>query len=119
MNLKQMNRISVVWGVLLGAIVVLLTIFGFLYKNKSSEYKKLEEELVNKAEKYVESKFLYPDDKSSVKITYEELKNEGVMDSLKKDDDECDGYVTLTYDGHVYKYKGYVKCSKYTTKGYE
>lgn len=118
MNIKQMNRISVIWGVFLVIIVVILTVFGFVYKSKTSEYKKLEEELVNAAEKYVETKFLYPEEKQTVKVTFDELKDNQILKELKKDDESCDGYVTLTYDGHVYKYKGYVKCPKYTTKDY-
>ena len=118
MNLKQMNRISFFWGFFLILVVVLLTMFGFKYKSKTIDYRKLEEELTNVSEKYVESKFLYPDEKQSLKITLEELKNEGFIENLKIDDDICDGYVILSHDGFVYNYKSYIKCSKYTTKDY-
>lgn len=114
-----MKKISVVWGIILFLMVAFLTAIGFLYKHKASEYKKLEENLVNAAEKYVEFKFLYPDEKQSIKISLEEMQNAEFIEELKKDDDVCDGYVILEHDGFVYQYKGYVSCSKYTTKGYE
>lgn len=119
MNLKHMKRISIVWGVFLVLLVVLLTIFGFAYKGKASDYKKLEENLVERAKKYVEAKFLYPDEKGSVKITLNEMMQDGFAEALKKDDDNCDGYALLSYDGFVYQYKGFIKCTNYTTKGYE
>lgn len=119
MELKRMKRISFIWGIFLVLLVVLLTIFGFVYKYKSADYKKVEEQLVETAKKYVEVKFLYPDEKSSVKITLDEMKQDGYAEDLKKDDDLCDGYVILSHDGFVYQYKGYIKCSNYTTKDYD
>lgn len=119
MDLKQMKRISIVWGLLLVLIVIGLTAVGFLYKSKSSDYKKLESELVNLAEKYVEAKFLYPEGNESLKITLDELKEEGYLQELKKDEDTCDGYVILSHKDFAYDYKGYIKCSKYTTKDYK
>ncbi len=51
MDMKKMQRMSIIWGCFLVLLVALLTGFGFLYKSKSSDYKKLEEELVNRAKK--------------------------------------------------------------------
>ena len=119
MDMKSMQRLSVVWGGFLVVLVVLLTAFGFLYKNKSNEYKKLEELLVDGAKKYVDARFLYPDENQSVKITYSEMKENGFVDELKKDEDTCDGYVIVKSNGTVFTYKGYVSCPSYTTKDYE
>lgn len=119
MDLKQMKRISIVWGFVLVILVASLTAVGFLYKSKASGYKDLEEELVNLAQKYVESRFLYPEDKQKIKITLDDLKDYDYIEELKKDEDVCDGYVILSYDGFAYQYKGYIKCPKYTTKNYE
>jgi len=120
MDLKQMKKISYIWGFLLVLLVVGLTIIGFIYKNKSSDYKKLEDQLVESAKKYVDAKFLYPDDKASMKISFEDMKNDGFIEELKKDDENvCDGYVLVSNNGMVFQYKGFVKCPKYTTKDYE
>jgi uncharacterized membrane protein YvbJ len=119
MDIKSMRRISIVWGSILVILVVLLTAFGFLYKSKSNEYKKLEERLVESAKKYVDAKFLYPDDNKSVKITYQEMKENAFIEELKKDDDLCDGYVIVKSNGTVFNYKGYVSCPNYTSSNYE
>lgn len=119
MDLKQMKRVSIIWGIVLFLIVAGLTVVGFIYKNKSSDYKRIEDELVNVTEKYVEAKFLYPKEKESIRIRLNELQDNGYMEELKKDEDICDGYVLLTNNGFIYEYKGYIKCPKYTTKGYD
>lgn len=118
MNLKQMNRIGIIWGIILFSLVLLLTIFGFLYKSKTIEYRQMEEQIVNLSQKYVEAKFIYPDEKQSLKITLDELKSNGYIEDFKKENENCDGYVILSHDGFVYNYKGYIKCPKYTTKDY-
>ncbi len=119
MDLKQMKRISIIWGVLLLLIVIGLTIVGFVYKSKASSYKQLENDLVSVTEKYVEAKFLYPSENQSINIYLSELQEDGYIESLKKDNDECDGYVKLYHDGFAYQFKGYITCPKYTTQGYE
>ena len=119
MDMKKMQRMSIIWGCFLVLLVALLTGFGFLYKSKSSDYKKLEEELVNRAKKYVDARFLYPEENKAVKITYEEMKEHGFIEELKKGDHTCDGYVIVKSNGTVFEYKGYVSCPKYTTKDYE
>ncbi len=119
MNIKSMNRLSVIWGSILFLLVVLLTIFGFVYKNKSGDYKQLEEKLVESAKKYVDAKFLYPEENKSVKITYSEMKENSFIDELKKEEDVCDGYVIVKSNGTVFQYKGFVSCPNYTTKEYE
>lgn len=118
MDIKQMKKISIIWGTILVLIVIGLTAIGFLYKNKSGDYKKMEDRLVEVAKKYVDQKFLYPDLNKSVKVTYQEMKRENFISDLKKEEEECDGYVIVSNDG-VHKYKGYVTCDKYTTKDYE
>lgn len=109
--------ISIVWGLILLIIVVLLTIIGFVYKTKSSDYKELEVQLVEASKKYVDQYFLYPED-SSVKIKLQEMQEENFIGELKKDNDVCDGYVIVSKKGLSFEYQGYVKCPKFETKGY-
>lgn len=116
--MNKMKIMSVVWGMVIIGIFVLLTLFGFLYKNKTNEYKKLEEILVEASKKYVEKKFSYPEDNQSIKISLEDLKKDSLITEFKVKDDECDGYVTITKK-MVFEYIGYVKCSNYTTKDYQ
>ncbi|MCI8394541.1 MAG: hypothetical protein HFH86_03560 [Bacilli bacterium] len=119
MNMKQMQRIKIIWGAFLITLVVMLTFIGFLYKNKSGAYKQLEKELEESAKKYVDARFLYPDEKDFVKISFEEMKSSGFIEELKKDEDVCDGYVIVKHNGSIFEYKGFVSCPKFTTKGYE
>lgn len=119
MDMKSMQRLSFIWGGLLILIVVLLTAFGFVYKSKSKEYKELENQLVESAKKYVDARFLYPDENQSTKVTYSEMKESAFIEELKKGEDICDGYVIVQSNGTVFSYKGYVSCPNYTTKDYE
>lgn len=117
--MEKMQRYSILWGITLLLIVVLLTIFGFVYKNKTTIYKELEEKIVESAKKYVDAKFLYPEKGDTIKITSEELLETEFLDVLEKNEEECKGYVEVYKDGTVYKYIGYVECPNYQTKGYK
>lgn len=117
--MNKMKMLSIVWGMIVVGIFVLLTVFGFMYKNKSSVYKELEEKLVEAEKKYVDSSFLYPEEKKTQKITAEELISKGFMDELKVNDEICEGYAVVSHETTVFTYKGYVKCKNYTTKGYK
>lgn len=119
MSIKGMKKISFVWGAILVIIVIGLTVIGFVYKNKSNDYKNMEKNLVEITKKYVELKFLYPDPNQKLKISFSELKQNDLIEELKKDDQECDGYVIIKNNGTAYEYKGYVSCPNYSTKGYE
>lgn len=118
MYLKQMRKISFIWGFFLAFLVVILTVFCLVYKHKSNDYKILEQNLVEASKKYVEAKFLYPNDSKMVRITYAEMKEESFIVDFQKDGQECDGYVVVSYNGTVFDYDGYVKCLNYETKGY-
>ena len=116
--MDKMQKISIVWGIVAVGIFALLTIFGFLYKNKTSIYKELENKIVEAEKKYVDAKFLYPDTNKSVKTTSQELISSGFLEELKANDEVCEGYAVVTKDGVAFNYKGYIKCNDYQTKGY-
>ena len=99
--------------------MALLTVFGFIYKDKVNVYKDLENKLVEAEKKYVDAKFLYPDQGDTLKTSAEELKENEYLDSLSYNDKECDGYVEVKLDNTVYSYKAYVSCDGYKTKGYD
>ncbi|MDE5538997.1 MAG: hypothetical protein K2J20_00750 [Bacilli bacterium] len=117
--MDRTNKLFMIWGIIVVAIVALLTVLGFSLKKTEKIYSVLEKELVEKAEKYVDVKALYPkDDGFTTKVTLKELKENEYIEELKIDDDVCDGYVIVSKD-MVFKYKAYIKCNKYTTNGYE
>lgn len=117
--MKQMKRLSIVWGLLLVAIVALLTTFGILFTKKNKIYTDMEDQLVKGTKKYVERSFDYPKDNKELRIEYKVLKEAGLVSKLSVDKVECDGYSIVKKNGLVYEYKGYVKCPDYTTKNYK
>lgn len=117
--MNKMKKMYAIWGIIVVLVFALLTAFGFLYKNKSSVYKDLEEKLVNAEKKYADAKFLYPQNSEIVKVTAKEMIEFGALDSLEKDGKSCDGYATIQKKGTVFEYKGYVSCENYKTKGFE
>lgn len=119
MDLKQMRKVSFIWGFFLVSLVVILTVFCLIYKHKSNDYKDLEKSLVEASKKYVDSKFLYPEESKQIRISFSELKESGVITELKKEEQECDGYVIVKHNGTVFDYYGYIQCPNYETKGYE
>ena len=55
MNIQRMKIVSVVWGLLLFSLVSVLTVIGFIYKEKKKEYKNYELLIEETAEKYINS----------------------------------------------------------------
>lgn len=116
--MKQMKRLTVIWGLILVGIVVLLTTFGIIFNKKNKVYTDMEESLVNATKKYVEKSFSYPKDGKELRVSFEQLKDSGLIKELKVDKDICDGYAIVKKNELVYEYKGYVKCKDYKTKNY-
>lgn len=116
--MKELKRISIIWGLLLFLIFSVLTFFGLQWKKKTEPYLKLENTLVEKTKSYYETNHSYPNRGEKVKITYNELKENNVYNELKMNDFECDGYVIVTNEG-VINYKAYIKCQDYTSKDYD
>lgn len=100
-------------------IVGLLTTFGIIFNKKNKFYKDMEKDLEVACEKYVDHSFLYPEEGKSLKVTYATLKDNGFIEKLKVDKDECDGYVVVKSNDIVYTYHGYIKCPEYKTKNYK
>ena len=116
--MKDLKKISIIWGLLLFLIFSFLTFFALKWKAKTTPYFKLEEELVSKTKSYYEMNHSYPAEGNYVIIPYQELKENNMIGELKTNDDECDGYVRVEKNG-VIEYKAYIKCNHYTTKDYD
>lgn len=117
--MNKMKKMYFVWGIIIVALFLILILFGFVYKNKSSDYKILEQKLVEAEKKYIDAKFLYPQDNKELKVTADILMKNGYLEELKVNNEDCDGYATIQKNGTVFEYKGYVACKNYKTKGYE
>lgn len=111
-----MKKITIVWTIVLVLIVGGLTFVGYQIK-KNNVDNIMEKSLVTQTEKYLGLyPSLYPTKGNTIKLTYEELKDNGYDANLNED---CNGYVIIENASMGYKYKAYVKCSNYVTKGYE
>lgn len=116
--MKKVKVLYVFWIILIMALVTILTYIGFVYKTKLKPYKDLESNLTESAKKYVELKFLYPEEGEVTIINLEDLMREEILKDFSYNNKECDGYVELSYNG-VYNYKSFINCDDYRTKGYE
>lgn len=116
--MKELRRISIIWGVLLLAIFVTLTFFALKWKSQNEPYFNLEKLIVSKTKSYYEMNHTYPNKGEYVIITFDELKANEILDELKVNDENCDGYVKVE-NKNVIEYTGYIKCSNYTSKDYE
>lgn len=115
--MKEMKRLSIVWGLLLVGIFGALTTFGILWKNKYGKYIQLENKLSKAAEKFKDASSL--DEKQKLKITLKELQDKSLIKEFKADDKECTGYVLIEKKNFVFEYNSFIKCEKYQTKGYQ
>lgn len=115
--MKEMRKLTIVWGLVILIIFAGLTTFALLWKDKNRKYKDLEKELAGKVQGYYETKYEYPKGMEVITITKQDLINDQVIENLKIDNDECDGYVDVS-NNTVIEYTAYIKCPNYTTKGY-
>lgn len=118
--MKKNNLLFIIWGVIVISLIALLTIMGFMIKDKNKNYEKTEKRLKEAASSYVDHNFLYPDGDEKLKILSKDLIENGFLkiEELKVDKDICTGYVILSKD-MVYQYDVFIKCNNYTTKGYK
>lgn len=115
--MKKMKIMYITWGLLVVALIGALTCIGFIYQKKLKPYKDLENNLISVTEKYIELKFLYPEEGEKLKITTKELVDANLLKDFSYKNEKCEGYTLVTFNG-VYNYDSYIKCDNYTTRGY-
>lgn len=118
-SLKKMKVISIMWGMILFGLLLVITIFGFMFKKKSKPYYELGNELVSVVRDYVVETNLLPHNNETIKITFDDLNKNNYMDELKVNDDSCEGYVLVTNKKGEYIYKPYLKCEKFISAKYK
>ena len=116
--MKELKRISIIWGLLLFTIFALLTFFALKWKHKTEPFFKLEDLIVEKTKSYFEMNHTYPTKDNYVIIPLSELKEHEMIEDFKVGEEECDGFVRVYNEG-VIKYTGYIKCDSYTSKDYD
>ena len=116
--MKSMKKITIVWGIMMVLIFALLAVFGILHTQKLEGYRELERKLANASKQYIELNVSYRDVENGIRITLEQLKAEGLIEELKKDGEECEGYAFVSKPRMVVVYQGFIKCPGYTTRGF-
>lgn len=118
-KLKNIHKYTFLWGLIVLLLFASLTAFGFMYKRKNSEYKSLENEMVEATKKYVDANFLYPQDGDTLEVSYDELIVNEYLDSDLLNEKNCIGYVLVKKSNGVFDYKSYLSCDSYKTKNYK
>ena len=117
-DLKKMRMISSLWGLVLFGIVVVLTIFGFIYKKQSKIYQEFEQNVSDMAKDYMEKKGIYLENETFL-ISIQDLLEENFIESVEINENVCNGYIIATNKDSVDSFKTYIDCVKYKTRGYD
>lgn len=99
--MKNFKAISLFWSISMILTFCLITIFALSWKNKQLEYKKLEEEIKQITEEYLNEKEFYPKGIEVINITtkdLEEYKNDIILSVGK---DKCQGNITVFNDDEL------------------
>ena len=115
-----MKKVTIVWAFIVLSLFAALTTYGILFTKQNKAYKELEKDLAEAGKKYGEIDFVYDNvGETGINVSFDDLKKEGLIETLEVEEDKCEGYVKIYKSDFVFEYKGFVKCSKYTTKGYD
>ncbi len=117
--MNKIKKMYALWAIIVIGLFAFLTAFGFLYKKKTVVYKELEEKLETAEKRYIDAKFLYPDQNESLKTNATILIENGYLDALEINGEKCDGYAVIIKKDIAFEYKAYIKCPNYKTKGYK
>lgn len=113
-----MNKLYILWGILLVCLFGALTVFGKKYL-EVKDYKDYEANLEESAKKYMgEHIGEYPKNDDLLYLTEEQLE-EYIIEKVEIEDDECSGFIVISNSNTGYKYDSYIKCNNYETKNYE
>ena len=116
--MNKLKTMWIVWGIIAVLLFGCLTTMGFVYKNTTKKYKKIENKLVEVTKKYTSNEFEFATNGKKEIITYKQIKDNDYIGKLEVNNKKCDGYVILEFDG-VTKYKAYIDCGKYKTHGFD
>lgn len=115
--MKRFRKFTIVWGIILVAIFILLTMYSFKLDKKIKKYHDLEEYFATSVAEYNNAKKDYPQTIEVINFSLSDAIEKGIVSELKIDNDICDGYVKIAND-EVVTYTPYISCKNYTTKGY-
>ena len=112
--MRSVNKLFVVWMVVVILVFGGLSFLGFIYKDKVSKYKDYEETLVTESKKYLKDTSSYPKENEEVKISINKLVK---LKYLDKEDiiDECKGYIKV-FRKKTFEYEPHITCKYYKSR---
>ena len=109
-------------SVLIICLSVLLLVpclfIGYNFFLKDKDYKNLEKNMENIVAKYLGQYIEEYPTSGEKKINITDVIASGYEIDMRVNEETCEGYVVVKKVSFAYEYDGYVKCDKYTTKGY-
>ena len=111
------KKYYVMFGSIIGIILFLLLCMALLSScSKKGSYDKLEQKLIEGAQKCIANNDITVVEGTSTTVTSNQLVSAEYIKSLDKyKDDNCTGYVTIMNNGGVYNYIPNVSCNNYKT----
>jgi len=116
-----MKKITILWIIIMFALIMTLAILGLNIAKKKVPYRALENDIVEAMEVYYgheENLKKLPTSNKTTKITIAELESFGLSINNIISNDTCEGYGIVKKDGVAFSYKAYIKCNDYKTRGY-
>lgn len=113
---KKKNGKNKMLIVLLILIVLFIITFGviiFVNIYSTKKYQNIEKNMELNTENYITLKKYNLDTKEESIITLKDMKKNKLVT-----ENNCDGYVVVSYQNNIINSKAYIKCGKYKTEGY-
>lgn len=111
-----MKKVTIVWSVIVLLIFSALTILCLNIKNNNIGGV-LEKAFITKTKEYMAAYPIFlPTEDKEVTVALNDIIKAGYDPELGKD---CEGYIKIKANGTKFNYTAFVKCDKYTTKGYD
>lgn len=140
MNKKGWTLVGELVALLIGVILLIYAIFGLnrlglvrdmneaipgmkptlIISGKQVNYDTFEKNLIEASKKYVADKYNNQFDDETIIVRVSQLIKNGYISTIRDNKNKtCSGYVRVHDDGVEYVYTPYLKCSQYTSSGYE
>ena len=113
-----MKKMYAAWIFIIGGLLLSLIFIGLNIKQENKQYKALENDMIEAAQKYIIDNYVELSNGESIKLQDDILLRSNVLSSMKAKDDECTGYVKVKSNGSELESHAYIKCKNYTTKDY-
>ena len=113
-----MKKIYAAWIFIIGGLLLSLVFIGLNINRENKDYRALENDMVEAAQKYIINNSIDLGTGESIKLQDDILLKSESLKSMKAKNEDCVGYVKVKNTGSELDAKAYIKCQGYTTKDY-